>query len=402
MDGRLLVVHIGPHKTGTSSLQSLLHDNRDRLIQNSVQYVGTRVNHHIGALAFLRRKGLDGSIPALRHWDQTVKEIHASKANICVISSEHFSYAEPSQIVRLADQFRSFRLRVLISARPLDAVLPSLWSHLAQVRELPDKREWLEQVLARRDDSDSIWKSQQYDLLIERWRSVDETQAPTVIVPTKHHINFSRLVEEACSFPLGTLRPASQIVNQRLSDGETEFSRHFESAIRSSGYPHGLYLERRRISPGRVLRRAESLRQINMDDLIGADLESQLRAVNAEVVSQLKTMTIRWVGNPQLLISPRVERQDQRTQAPTSIATLSMEQAAYVSARLVQDVVQLRRVASNRRIRNLQDYMPEMRSKVLLSILVLRAIRNIRKPFLRGSMERVLQAAKRWFGRSRS
>ena len=247
MDGRLLVVHIGPHKTGTSSLQSLLHDNRDRLIQNSVQYVGTRVNHHIGALAFLRRKGLDDSIPALRHWNQIVQEIHASKANICVISSEHFSYAEPSQIVRLADQFRSFRLRVLISARPLDAVLPSLWSHLAQVRELPDKREWLKQVLARRDDSDSIWKSQQYDLLIERWRSMDATEAPTVIVPTKNHINFARLVEEACSFPLGTLRPVNQIVNQRLSHGEIEFSRHFESAIRGSGYPHGLYLEQRRI-----------------------------------------------------------------------------------------------------------------------------------------------------------
>lgn len=395
MDGRLLVVHIGPHKTGTSSLQSLLHDNRDRLIQNSVQYVGTRVNHHIGALAFLRRKGLDDSIPALRHWNQIVQEIHASKANICVISSEHFSYAEPSQIVRLADQFRSFRLRVLISARPLDAVLPSLWSHLAQVRELPDKREWLKQVLARRDDSDSIWKSQQYDLLIERWRSMDATEAPTVIVPTKNHINFARLVEEACSFPLGTLRPVNQIVNQRLSHGEIEFSRHFESAIRGSGYPHGLYLEQRRISPGRVLRRAESQKQINMDDSIGADLESQLRSVNAGVVSRLKTMPIRWVGNPQLLISPEVDRQDQQTRAQTSIATLSMERAAYVSARLVQDVVLLRQVASNRRPRKLQDSMPEMRLTVLLSILALRAIRKICKPFLRGNMERVLQAAKR-------
>lgn len=402
MDGQLLVVHIGPHKTGTSSLQSLLHDNRDRLIQNSVRYVGTRVNHHIGALAFLRRKGLDGSIPALRHWNQIVKEIHASKANVWVISSEHFSYAEPSQIVRLADQFSSFQLRVLISARPLDAVLPSLWSHLAQVRELPDKRRWLEQVLACRNDSDYIWKSQRYDVLIERWRSVDATQAPTVIVPTKHHIDFARLVEKACSFPLGTLRPANQIVNQRLSDGETEFSRHFESAIRRSGYPHGLYLERRRISPSRVLRRAENPRQINMDNSIDDGLESQLRSINAEVVSQLQKMTIRWVGNPQLLISPRVERQDQRTQAQTLSATLSTKQAAYVSARLVQDVVLLRQVASNRRIRNLQDSMPEMRTQVLLSILVLRAIRNTRRSLLGGSMERALQAVNRWFGRSRS
>lgn len=383
MREKTLVIHIGPHKTGTTSLQRLLYDNRKALQKVSVDYVGSRLNHHLEALSLMRREGLDGSVPAAQHWKRLVRAVEESTAQVRIISSEHLSFAEPSDLDRIVNAFSGFHVRVLVTARPLERVVPSLWLHFAQTREFPELRPWVASLFDGHGVDNSVWASQRYDYLVERWSVVDAASEPTVLVPTLNHVEFARNVEAACWIPRGTLHPGRTFENPRLTQSEVEFSRVFETAIRNSGYPNGVYVGRRRIAPSRVMRSQGPSARPQSSTPLDADQALMLREVDREVGSRLESMSLRWIGDRRELVLRDQVHPGGRKQAASEDLMLPVEQATFVTASLIEDVARYRQEAKLKRIGPLFDQIPEVRTLPLVGILYRRAVLNVRKVLMR-------------------
>ncbi len=128
-----IYLHIGAHKTGTSSIQHFFADNRAELARRGYLYPQS-CNHLAGhhRLAFALR-GLEhhpdlgkldfaGEVRALK------LEIAASECQTVIISSEEFFGLEAAKIVILRNALADYELRILAVLRRPDHLFESLYN----------------------------------------------------------------------------------------------------------------------------------------------------------------------------------------------------------------------------------------------------------------------------------
>src|SRR5690606_9880704 len=109
-----LFTHIGPHKTGTSSRQRFLHDNRRALLTLGVCYpaahlAGYRAQHRLACAVRQKPDPDDRQVP-LRETEigPIIKEIKSSGADTAIVSSEAFFATPAPDIHFLHEQLRDF------------------------------------------------------------------------------------------------------------------------------------------------------------------------------------------------------------------------------------------------------------------------------------------------------
>src|SRR3954469_18011488 len=97
-DGTRLV-HIGPHKTGSTAIQVALHTARDRLTEHGVAYVTTGgYRPRKGGVALgIRGRPSGTPRPPIRHWRRLVAEVEAADAARVCVSNEDFGRATTPQ-----------------------------------------------------------------------------------------------------------------------------------------------------------------------------------------------------------------------------------------------------------------------------------------------------------------
>lgn len=127
-----LVVHIGPRKTGTSSLQYAFSSNRERLRQLGVVYPGQRLQHHVVVNRFIgRRQNWENDVAAEvneRPWRRMLSDIGESATGL--VSSEVLSQARQEHVSRIFDSAPNRRPLVIITYRPYEKLLSSTWQQL--------------------------------------------------------------------------------------------------------------------------------------------------------------------------------------------------------------------------------------------------------------------------------
>lgn len=139
---RRLYLHCGLHKTGTTSLQKALFDNRGWLAGQGVLYPQTGLSppdqhawgHHPAVMA-LRRL-----LPARQMWRALRAEADASGAQTVVVSSELLSdlpypslpALRPFRVI--ANSFDGWDIRVVCYLRPQADMLASLYVHQVKSR----------------------------------------------------------------------------------------------------------------------------------------------------------------------------------------------------------------------------------------------------------------------------
>lgn len=116
-----IVLHIGPHKTGTTSIQDFLSRNRDALLARGIDFPlfgrterGAQAHRHFSAYA--------RDIPA-EHPDGFAAALHAwrPEAAGCILSSEDFWFAStPGAIDRLAAALPGIARIVVFLRDPCD------------------------------------------------------------------------------------------------------------------------------------------------------------------------------------------------------------------------------------------------------------------------------------------
>ena|GEM_PF-2241863 len=144
-----LILHIGQQKTGSTSLQRFLFDNRTQLLQHKILYprsLGTE--HYKQHLIFKHRNNLLDN--ELNLYKKLKEEIIASKAETVIISDENLFFGRSTKKEEIVTFLKSLfdEIEVLVYLRRQDLHAPSHYqqAQLSQVIRTFD--EWIEHAIA--------------------------------------------------------------------------------------------------------------------------------------------------------------------------------------------------------------------------------------------------------------
>lgn len=174
MSGRVLYLHVGLPKTGTTYLQHLLAGQRDRLLNQGLLYPGSDPDHFLATLDVMDRKfhgHSDDRVTGM--WSQTVEEVNRWEGN-SLISHEVLALADEQRIRRIIDAFGSHEIRVVVTARDLARQLPAVWQEEMKNGRSYTLAEYVEKARSDWDLQETergFWSRQDLPAIVQRWRS---------------------------------------------------------------------------------------------------------------------------------------------------------------------------------------------------------------------------------------
>lgn len=225
-----VVLHIGPHKTGTTAIQGALFLARERLGEHGAVYAGPGRQPYLAALYATSRSGRRGDpTPKQKHWDQLCHDARKASGDRFVISSERFAAASDDAIPTIVAGLGGKRVHVIVTLRPLAKILPSQWQQYVQNGVRLTYAEWLHHVFEDppfTQPTGDFWVRHSHGELVRRWSAAVGTKNITVIVvDDEDHDMLTRSFETLLDLPSGFLVPETNRTNRSLTYGETEIIR---------------------------------------------------------------------------------------------------------------------------------------------------------------------------------
>jgi hypothetical protein len=161
-------LHVGPVKTGSTYLQDLLWRNRDDLARQGFQHPGEHDNEMWLATNDVQDQAfIHFEMPeAAGVWSKLCERVLAFDGP-SVISHEVLGMSTEEHIARIARSLSPARLHVVVMARSLAPMLPSLWQE--KVKMVDPDVSWPDFLAARRADNASVTDA---SLIVHRWLAV--------------------------------------------------------------------------------------------------------------------------------------------------------------------------------------------------------------------------------------
>lgn len=242
--GRL--VHIGPHKTGTTSLQAALYTSRAALLEQGVRHVGKTRNPAAAVRAVTGQSAptTPGVPPSIRYWNDLVGEFNRAREPRVVLSSEFFSWATPPVIERIISDLDRERLHVVVTLRPLGRILPSQWQQNVQAGTRLSYEAWLERVFSPDSirEHDAFWQLHRHDRLIADWAgALGRDRVTAIVVDERDHGMLLRVFESLLGLREGTIVANRELSNRSMTVPEVEAVRAFNLATRELGIPRSVH-----------------------------------------------------------------------------------------------------------------------------------------------------------------
>ena len=226
MPQKQLILHVGFHKSGTSSLQEALHIQREELLTQGILYpeIGKKAHHRI-AWALSQKtwgwKGRGGEKTPFRLFRKLARSINSSKRQTIVLSSEFLSELSMDQIQFISESVSNREIKVLFTIRPLVKLLASSYQQYLKYGTKTDYEGWLHSVLDEPGVSKvnpTFWRRHMHGDVISRWSEVFGAGALTVLVVDEQKPEF--LFEEMNQFlglSSGFLKQQQTGTNRSLS-----------------------------------------------------------------------------------------------------------------------------------------------------------------------------------------
>ena len=128
---RVVHLHIGAPKTGTTYLQDRLMINAAGLAKHGVTIPGPRAGrtdafHFRAALDLLDQDWGGSPGHAKGAWDAMVRKVGRSDGNV-VISHEILAAAKPDKVAKAMNDLAGHEVHIIYSARDLGRQLPAAW-----------------------------------------------------------------------------------------------------------------------------------------------------------------------------------------------------------------------------------------------------------------------------------
>lgn len=130
---KTIYLHIGPHKTGTTTIQEGLFINIDRLLSNGIlvpekgrSYYRNAAQHNL-AWELTQDANYKSSLGC---WTDLLTEIDNSPAESVILSSEVFSLLMEDHIRRISTYLSSYNTVIVTYLRRQDLIIQSIWSEI--------------------------------------------------------------------------------------------------------------------------------------------------------------------------------------------------------------------------------------------------------------------------------
>lgn len=169
MDGKQKVlIHIGTHKTGTTSIQDTLRASSDLLLRNGILFPEAGCppglsGQHMLAWALRADKQHKLPSPAPCVWDELLHEIEAVRPKLAILSAESFSRMNRAEIKMVSKHLAGYSVSVALYLRHPMAYLKSAYSQ--QVKAGTCYRSFSEFVTQTIGDVN-------YKPIVQRWSEV--------------------------------------------------------------------------------------------------------------------------------------------------------------------------------------------------------------------------------------
>jgi len=302
------LLHIGPHKTGTTALQSAFHLARGRLAAHGVVYAGAGRSPVRATLAITGRPAMLGEAgPDMAYWDQLVREVHEAGDQRVVISSEFFDEAGDAVARRVVADLGGPRVHVVVTLRPLARILPSQWQQYLQNGLRTPYLEWLDGILRKPLDgrpTPLFWQRHRHDKLIARWAAAAGAQNVTVIVVDgSDRLVLLRTFESLLGLPAGFLVPGNDVVNRSLTLAEAEVVRQLKEEFKRREWPAASYAKFMRYG---AVRQMKARRPLPGEPQIATPAWALERVaeISAEMTRNIAGLGVRVIGDLAALSSP--------------------------------------------------------------------------------------------------
>ncbi len=255
-----LLLHIGPHKTGTTSLQGALWNCREQLREQGVHRAGRTRNpsNAVRAVTGQPSPYSDDTPPPIGAWHALVNEVRKAREPRVVVSSEFFSWAKPDTIRRIIADLASRPVHVAVTLRPLARIIPSMWQQNVQAGQVATFDRWLRGVLKPPVGSGNaaFWMLQRHDELIRRWADVvGPEHVYAIVVDDRDHDRLLRVFEDLLALRSGTLAADPEYTNRSLTLPEAEAVRAFNIAFKAEGLPRAVHARFMRFGAAQEMKR---------------------------------------------------------------------------------------------------------------------------------------------------
>lgn len=235
-----VLLHIGPHKTGTSAVQGALIAAGPRLADAHVHFAGGRSRVR-AARAVTGSGGRPGQPdPPISLWHDLVREVAATTDQRVVVSSEFFSQADEPTRNRIVDDLGRSRVHVVITLRPLRRILPSQWQQYVQSGIMTMSYEhWLERVMGRsqRPATPTFWVRHDHGALVTRWvQTVGADRVTVVVLDESDPAMLIRTFDALLGLPPGLLVNVPDAANRSLTAAEVEVIRALNVEFKQRGW----------------------------------------------------------------------------------------------------------------------------------------------------------------------
>jgi hypothetical protein len=241
-----LLLHIGPHKTGTTAIQQAFAAARPQLREQGIVYPGYTGQHRMPALAVTGTRGVVGlRPPKIEEWDRFVGDVQAARRRRVVVSAESFVEADDTVAERVVRELGGDRVRVVMTLRPLAKILPSAWQQMVRNRLRSTYDDWLDEVLnqeSARRQIVNFWHRHHHEQVLDRWVSiVGPERFAVVVADDADREALPHAFETVLGLPPGLLPMAEARDNRGLTAAEIELIRQLNVVFHDRGWSSELY-----------------------------------------------------------------------------------------------------------------------------------------------------------------
>jgi len=374
------LLHIGPHKTGTSAVQGAFHLARERLAEYGVVYAGTGRQPMRPALAVTGRPAMLGEArPEMAHWDKLVQDIRAAGDQRVLISSEFFADGDDEAARRVVAGLGGLRVHVVVTLRPLASVMPSQWQQFLQNGLSTPYLEYIDKVLRQPDQTPRFWQRHRQDKLVARWAAAAGAPNVTVIVVDgSDRLALLRTFESLLGLPAGFLVPEDEVVNRSLTLAEAEVVRQLNEEFKRQEWPGTSYAKFLRYG---AVREMKSRRPLPGEPGIATPAWAleKVAEISAEMTRNIAALGVRVIGDISALSAPTARPPEAEAETGAAIPPIPVEAAvqavlgAILAGGMADQAAEAdKRAAADRLVR-------EVDAKRLAGVLVRRGRQRMRR-----------------------
>lgn len=303
-----LLLHVGPHKTGTTAVQSAFFAASSTLREHGVRYPGRSRTPIQAVVAVTGHGPMLGEPPLdISDWERFVASI-PGRGRV-VVSSEFFADAVGDAVDRVVTDLGRDRVHVVVTLRPLDKIAPSQWQQYVQNGSVSSLRRWLKKTLREDDPNGSgFWRRHRHDVLVQRWVDVvGPDRVRVVVVDDDRRSTLLRTFEAMVGLPEGVLEPEPDRLNRSLTLPEVELVRSLNREFRSRSWSPRDYRHFVRVGVARALK-AQPPDPGAPGLVLPRWAVERLRAISTDVVANIRASGVEVVGDLDALRVPRPGR----------------------------------------------------------------------------------------------